>query len=188
MPSTTSSSLTLLSRGTPDVYAEVDRADRAEAKAEKLMQKLDAERALTTSLKGQLRTTTMSMQQAAQQARALHGAPGAAHAAAGGSSSLVGLQRQVASLRDRLDVERKEKNSFQSQATQLSTQLGAAAKERQSLVVLRDQQQRELHRETDELERARRLLRESGTAHDDAIAELCSLTMTHGKDKAQGAV
>ena len=50
------------------MYAEVDRANRAEQKAEKLLQKLDAERALTGSLKNQLRSTTTSMQQAAQQA------------------------------------------------------------------------------------------------------------------------
>eukprot|EP00966_Prymnesium_polylepis_P284468 6571873-Prymnesium_polylepis.1 len=130
----------------------------------------------------------MSMQQAAQQARALHGAPGSLPASGGpDGGSLVGLQRQVASLRDRLDVERKEKSAVQSQAAQFSAQLGTAAKEKQAMAVLRDQMQRELDHRGEEVERARRLLRESGTAHDEAIAELCSLTMTHGKDKAQGA-
>ncbi|KAL3929460.1 MAG: hypothetical protein SGPRY_001952 [Prymnesium sp.] len=183
MPSAASSTLTLLSRAPPDVYTEVERAERAELRADKLLTKLDAERALTASLRRQLRATTASMQQAAQQARVLHGGPGITSTA---GDSIVGLQRQISSLRDRLDGERKEKSSLHSQIAQLTGQLANEAREKQGMNSTQEQMAREIARRDEELDKTRRLLRECGAAHDEAIAELCSLTLTHGKDKAHG--
>jgi hypothetical protein len=59
-----------------------------------------------------LRDAIVAMHQAAQQARALHVGPGTAPGTTAGSS-LVGLQRTVSSLRDRLDVEKKATNGLQ---------------------------------------------------------------------------
>ncbi|KAL1510478.1 hypothetical protein AB1Y20_006783 [Prymnesium parvum] len=183
MPASLSSTLTILSRGAPDAYAEVDRADRAEARATRLQQKLDAERALSASLQQQLRATAASAQQAAQQARVLHGAPGAG----GGGPSIVGLERQLASLRDRLDAERKEKGELARRAAALSAELEAERRERHALAASREEERRARARTAEELEKARRLLREAGRAHDEAVAELGELTIAHGRHKAHGA-
>ena len=180
-----SSTLTLLSRGgPPDVYAEVDRADRAEQKADRLQLKLDAERGLTASLRAQLRATSIAAQQAAQQARALHGAPGALNMPAA-SDSLVGMQRATASLRDRLDMEKKAANALQAQCAHLRAQLQCVTRERNATRAAHEQTALTLQRKSAELEKAHELLRASGSAHDDAIAELCSLTMARGKETAQ---
>ena len=71
--------------------ADLDRAERAEQRADRLQSKLDAERGLTTSLKAQLRAASANLQTAASQARTLHGGPGLA--APAGSSLMRAAAR-----------------------------------------------------------------------------------------------
>jgi hypothetical protein len=74
------------------------------------------------------------------------------------------------------------------QNAQLSGQLQSAAKERNTLRITQEQMRRDLQRKAAEVEKAHNLLRDSGSAHDEAIAELCTLTMARGKDRAQAGV
>ena len=108
-----------------------EAADRAEARAERLQLKLDEERALASALRKQLRETSHSAQQVASQVRQLQGAPGACEAPGG---SLAGLQRTIAALRDKLDLEKKAANAAQAERARLERSLSSAARERQALV------------------------------------------------------
>ena len=74
--------------------------DAAEARADRLQLKLDEQVGLVAMLRKQLRESSQSTQQISQQVRLLQGAPNDAHS----SGSVAGLQKTVATLRERLDL------------------------------------------------------------------------------------
>lgn len=152
--------------GAMDVYAELDRADRAEQNVEQLRRKLDAERGLTASLRSELRAANSAMQQAVSQARALHGAPGVDTSSAS-VNSLIGLKRMVESLRHRLDVEKKGSNRLQAQCVHLSGLVENMTKERKIICAAHEQMRLELQRKTAELERVHVQLRDSVQLDND---------------------
>ena len=162
--------------GTAAAYAEA--ADRAEARAERLQLKIDEERALSTALRRQLRESSETNTKLQTQLRTLQGAPGANDAAGG---SLSSLQRQVARLRDQLDVEKKAANAAVADRDRLERHLATAARERQTLLSSNQGMHNELQRRSAEVERLANVLRESGMAHGEAVGQVSSLTSTHGR-------
>jgi chromosome segregation ATPase len=158
----------------------VEAQDRAEARAERLQHRLDEEHALVAALRKQLREQSTSSHQVAAQLRQVQGAPGAPDAPGG---SLASMQRTVAALRDRIEVEKKAANTAQAESARLQKQLSTAAKERQTLLASQQELRSELQRRCAELDRANAVLRDSGSAHDEAIGQVSSLTFSRDRER-----
>ena len=164
-------------------YAEaaLEAADRAEARADRLQLKLDEEHALCEALRKQLRESSTSAQAVASQLRQVQGAPGAPEAL--GGTSLAGMQRTIATLRDKVDVEKKASNAAHAECAKLQKRLSTAARERQTLIASQHDLRAELQRRCTELDRANSVLRDSGSAHEQAVGQVSSLMLQNGRER-----
>ena len=154
--------------------------DRAEARADRLQLKVDEQNALITALRRQLRESSHSAHQVAAQVRVLQGVPNAPDAPGG---SLAGLQKTVATLRDRLDVEKKAANSAQAECHRLEKRLSTASRERDTMVATEQELRAELRRRSIELEKARASLRDTGKAREEANGQVSTLTVTRSRER-----
>ena len=102
----------------------IEQADRAEQRADRLQLKMDEQSALVATLRRQLRESSQSTQVVSQQVRALQGV---SHDPNTSASSVVGLQRTVATLRDRLDLEKKSANAAQAERSRLEQRLATGS-------------------------------------------------------------
>ena len=164
----------------PTPAMEDGAIDRAEARADRLQARLDEERALTSALRKQLRESSTTQQRTAQQVRQLVGAPNAPSAPGG---SVADLQRTVAGLRDRLDLEKKAASAAHAERVRLEQRLATGTTEQQNLQASQQALRAELQRRSLELENAKLALREAGRTQDDAVGRVSSLTLSKTKER-----
>ena len=160
----------------------IEQADRAEQRADRLQLKMDEQSALVATLRRQLRESSQSTQVVSQQVRALQGV---SHDPNTSASSVVGLQRTVATLRDRLDLEKKSANAAQAERSRLEQRLATGSRERQTLIASQGELKAELARRTTELDRANAALKESGDSNEAANGQVSSLNLTRTRERMQ---
>ena len=163
-----------------DPTAAFDAVERAESRAERLQLRLDEQSALVGNLRKQLRQSSESTMLASQQVRMLHGAHGAGTP---GSDSIVGLQRTVANLCTKLDLEKKAANGVQAERQRLEKQLATGARERQTLLATQQELRTELKRRSSELERALAALKESGNSYEAAYGQASTISQTRDRER-----
>ena len=160
------------------LYEEVERVT---VRSERLQQQLDKERAVNDSLRAQLRNAAAVQQQLNVQIRGVTGSSAGARSlqTAGGGGlgnvTLMGLQRKVDALHNRIDVEKRAANAERAEKIRLEELLKTAAAEKQRSSAVQEQLRVALSRKQTELDRALAQLREHSDALDDALAEVSRL-------------
>ena len=154
--------------------------EKAEARADRLQARLDEEKALSATLRKQLRESAQQTQRTAQQMRQLVGAPNMPEAPGG---SVASLQRTISGLRDRLDIEKKSSSSAHAEKSKLEQRLATGLRERQALLASQQELRAELQRRNLELDRANAALREAGESQGHAMGQVSSLTLTRERER-----
>jgi hypothetical protein len=156
--------------------------ERAEQRCDRLQARLDEEKALSTALRKQLRESAAATQRTAQQVRQLVGAPNAPEAPGG---SVAGLQRTIAGLRDRVDIEKKAASHAHAEKAKLEQRLATGMRERQTLLASQQELRSELQRRCMELDRANAALKDAGDSQEHAMGQVSSLTLNRERDRQQ---